>query len=322
MSGSRTGVGVAEVRALLRAFQLECEGVSADSTRRPLPRSVAGYFWPDDQQPDRETDGRSPLGVVIGRIRAEVDSCAQLGDDERLLLLRRHGLHGAVSRLTAADSASSLVGQLASGNAPLRPVDVAHARTTLHRAYWHLAQTLTSRQDDRATTPKRRANPITAPWFEGERLSHTDDGLLRIVDVALEVARQWCAVGGSRQDDLYADLSCWRDCLIGGRKSVRVVNLRGRLWRANAYVGIALYWTIASPGLVDGLCTLDDRTTSELAAAPVARPEDRVDASVATIGLTDAIPDASRLVPVSLAGWIQRAVHDGIRVATAAPHRR
>jgi len=312
MSGF-SGVDVGDIRALLRAFQLECEGVSDDTKRLPLPSAVAGFFWPDEQQPDREADGRAPLGGVLLRIRREVDTCSRLGEDERLLLSRRHGLGGAVRRLTTSTSAGGLL----SDAGTLRPVDIAHARTTLHRAYWHLAQTLPARPDDRPTVcPTPRADPIGAPWFVRHGLSRNDETTRLVVIVALDVARQWCAVGGSRQDSLYRDLSCWHDCFVGGRKSVNVVNLRRRLSRANAYVGMALSWIIATPGLLDVLRSPEFWKTSELPAPGLIRLLPALDPYRAPAAPTDVTLDTP--VQVDLATWIQGALQHGVRVGRRA----
>jgi len=231
------------VRSLMRMFQLECEGVNEDADRCSLLREVAGYFWQDDEAPDTEHDGRSPSGVVLARLRFEVDVCNRLDDWERELLCRRYGLSGAVRRLTAADNGATPSDSL-SGDTQSRSVEIARARTTLHRAYRHLAHTLTTRPDDRVTLATHRADPLAAPWFEqhlrSRPLPYGDDKARRMTIVALEVARQWCAVGGARQDRLWSDLSCWYDYVTRGRPSFRVVNLPRRLWRANAYVGIAL----------------------------------------------------------------------------------
>jgi hypothetical protein len=270
MSELRAVLEVAAVRALMRMFQLECEGVNEDADRRPLPSEVAGYFWPDDEAPDTEHDGRSPLGVVLAQLRLEVDTCDRLGDRERQLLSRRHGLSGAVRRLTAVDSGAT-PSHSVSGNTRSRSVEIARTRTTLHRAYWHLAHTLKTRRDDRVTLATHRADPLAAPWFEqhlrSRPLAYGDDEARRITIVALEVARQWCAVGGARQDRLWSDLSYWHDYVTQGRPPLRVVNLPRRLWRANAYVGIALYGTmpysllpvVARPGAVPLPASLSGR---------------------------------------------------------------
>ena len=244
MNAERVVVDAGSVRALLRAFQLECEGVVEGASRHRLPTVVAGYFWPDDQVADCERDARSPLGAVLARIGVEMDNCGLLSGDERLLLSRRHGLAGAVRRLTTTDPGSMLAPERRHADGRLRPVEVAHARTTLHRAYWHLAQTFTARLDTRPTLPSRRANPVLAPWFEEHTRSLSKDQSRHVVSIALDVAHQWCAVGGSREVTLLADLSCWHDCVVQGVKPLDAVNLRGRLRRANVYVGIALYSTI------------------------------------------------------------------------------
>jgi len=244
VNAERAVVDAGSVRALMRAFQLECEGVVGGASRHRLPSGVAGYFWPDDQATDGERDGRSPLGVVLARIGVEMDNCGLLSDDERLLLSRRHGLAGAVRRLTTTDPGSMLAPERRRASGRLRPVEVANAWTTLHRAYWHLAQTFTARPDARPTLPSRRANPALAPWFVQHTRSLSEDQSRHVVSIALDVARQWCAVGGSREVTLFADLSCWHDCVVQGVKPLDAVNLRGRLRRANAYVGIALYSTI------------------------------------------------------------------------------
>ena len=168
-----------------------------------------------------------------------------------MLLSRRHGLTGAVRRLTTGEN------DLPSdppdtGSARSRSVEIARTRTMLHRAYWHLAQMLEARPENRVSRATHRSDPLAAPWFEqhlrSRACSPTDDEARRIIVVALENARQWCAVGGPRQDRLLSDLSCWYDSRTRGRPALDVVNLRRRLRRANAYVGIALYRTIiASP---------------------------------------------------------------------------
>jgi hypothetical protein len=165
MSRPRPIVDVTAVRALMRMFQLECEGVNEDANRRPLPREVAGYFWPDDEAPETEHDGRSPLGVVLARLRIEVDACNRLSDGERMLLCRRHGLTGAVRRFSIRDNDLPSDPPDA-GSARSRSVEIARTRTTLHRAYWHLAQTLVGRPENRATLATHRSDPLAAPWFE------------------------------------------------------------------------------------------------------------------------------------------------------------
>ena len=273
MSAARRTVDVSAVQALMRAFQLECEGGGQGVSPQSLPPDVAGYFWPDDQAHDRERDGRSPLGVVLARIGVEMDNCTRLSPDERLLLSRRHGLAGAVRRLTTTGAGSMLTAGGSTADGQLRPVEIAHARTILGRAYSHLAQTLTPRPDVRPTVPNHRPNPVLAPWFEQHARLQPDDHSRSVVSIALGVARQWCAVGGSRQDTLFADLSCWHDCVVRGCTPLGVTNLRRRLSRANAYVGIALYWTIVTHQLVDPIGVGQDRNTCDLPALPAALRE-------------------------------------------------
>jgi hypothetical protein len=67
------GVDAAAARALLRAVRSECEGTSGTKAQRiPLPECVAGYFWPDADHPEIGAGGRSPLGVVVDRVREQV----------------------------------------------------------------------------------------------------------------------------------------------------------------------------------------------------------------------------------------------------------
>ena len=185
------------VKALLHAFELECEGTNETSSQPAIPDSVAGYFWPDDDAPDTEDDGRAPLGVVLARIRAEVEACAELGADERLVLMRNHGLDGAVSRVTTKDPQASLASRLSSVRAPAQPMGRARARAALDRAYHQLAQSFGPRNDRRPTRPTRRRDPIDAPWLHDQGLTRSDDATRRVVAAAAQVASQWCAIGGT-----------------------------------------------------------------------------------------------------------------------------
>jgi hypothetical protein len=284
----------------------------------PLPASVAGYFWPDAEHPEVGMGGRSPLGVVVDRVRAQVEDCRELARDEGELLLRIHGLSGAVARIDSVDASSSLVYRAGPAVAGGRVGGPSGVSRRLAGAYARLARTLEPRPPSAPTVPVCRGDPTEEPWFirASSQRFYLPDVRRDVVDAALQVAYRWCGVGGERQEELWSALGWWEHRFRHGMLPQGVRNSRRLLWRANAYMGIALYQVVKDRALLDQVrarrswSRLLPTVPRVLAVGPIEVP-------TAPAALTDPLVQSSSPAPedvVRLGSWVQHAMRDGVRV--------
>ncbi|HWS91606.1 MAG TPA: hypothetical protein VN306_03620, partial [Mycobacterium sp.] len=134
------------------------------------------------------------------------------------------------------------------------------------------------------------------------------------------VTSRWCEVGGVRQEQLWVELGWWYDRFQSGRLPASVRNARRKMWRANAYMGIALYQVINTPGQWERLRRNAD-WTRHLPTVPRVLAIGPIGLCQAPAALTDPLLWQSRPAPeeiVALAAWVQRAMRDGTRVVAEA----